>query len=225
MSREFEHRRIIPPPGITIPSHLIYRFFDHSITFSPIGTGNDWLVARSSLFKLAGNYSMFLATKRTLPRMTDFVYESWWFSMSPFNMVDISTDWLTTNIDRRFTVGIEFGSNFISKTEAYMAGVFIESNTGRVFVSHSDGRTYLVETLGDIGHRRWVHVEMSVDLVEKRHKSVRVGSHLIDTSRFGLSRHLGFWGSNWINLIVYNNADGVRGSAYFDNLIVKSSLA
>ena len=225
MPREFESRRIIPPPGIVLPSHLIYRFFDHSITFAPAGTGNDWEIALSNAYKLAGSYSCKVATKRTNPTANDVAYDTWYFSMLPFNVIDVSVDFLTIETDRKFFLVLSFVSNFISKTEYQQGQVAIALNTGKVYIYDKNGNPQLVETLGDIGYGKWVHVEMTIDLIEKKYKTIYIGTTLIDVSQWELGLGSGYYGSNAILYGVISENTGTRGILYIDNVVAKSHLA
>jgi len=223
--REYEARRIIPPPGITLPSHLLYRFFDHSVTFCPTGVGKDWEIGLSNAYKLAGNYSCRVATKRTNPTLDDYAYDTWYFSMEPFNMIDVSADFLTKETDRRFYFLFSFITNFISKTHYQQGQIDVVLNTGEVHVYDETGTPRLVDTLGDIGYRKWVHVEMTLDLVEKRYKTIRVGTYLIDISSYKLPVGENYYGSNGLMYGVGSNNTGTRGILYIDNVVAKSHLA
>jgi len=224
MAREYEVRRIFPPPILKAPAHIACETFEYLTEFPAAGTGSDWEVARTCMYGGAGNFALRIATKKSNPTAGDWAHISLKFSLLAMNIVDIGLVFLppTTLEDGYFKVW--YGTCYTSKEYNWRPGVRLKFSTGEVAVYDENGNWQVLDTLGDVRGIRENYLEFTVDLKNKKYKQIIVGNYLLDASNYGFKRYSGFYAHSWVNCVA-EAVSSAKTRLWVDSIIIKGHWA
>ena len=220
MAREYEVRRIFPPPTLRVPAHIAYETFEYLTEFAAAGTGSDWEVARTCEYSAAGNFTVRIATKKSNPTAGDWASISLMFSLLAMNVVDIGLVFLPPPSSEDGYFEVWYGTCYTSKQYNWRAGVRLRFSTGEVAVCDENGVWQKLDTLGDIRGVKENYLEFTVDLKNKRYKQIILGGYTLDASNYGFMRYSGFYALSWVNCVV-EAVSSQRARVWVDSIILK----
>lgn len=223
MSREYESKRIIPPPGILLPAHLHYQGFEDLPSLMRGANKGNYIVRRNPLYAMTGLYSLELQTPSTSPDVDDIVYAYWFSPILPAVAMTVETTFIYGALTSSFYAEASFQHSFGSKSYYWDAGVRLRPSNGAVQIRDENGDYPTIETIGAISAQRWITIAATIDFINKKYKTIRVGNYVIDVSGYDLERVSGFLPTTRTFLTLIN-ATTQRSQAFFDNVFLQSAV-
>jgi len=220
MAREYEVRRIFPPPILAAPAHIAYESFEYLTEFATAGTGSDFEVAKTCAVGQAGNYAVRIATKKSNPTSGDWAYVSIKFSLLAMNVVDVGLVFFTPFSPEDGYLKVWYGTCYTSKEYNWRPGIRIKFSTGEVAVYDENGVWQTLDTVGDLRGGWHSYLEFTVDLKNKKYKQVILGGYLMDASRYGFQQYSGYYPFSWINCVAETTVSN-KLRVWVDSIIVK----
>jgi len=224
MPREYESRRPIPPIEAGFPTFIAYETFEFPFILMVDATGTDYIVRRTPVFRLNGNYCLELQTKATTPTAGDYVWAGFHIALLPCPRVEISTTFIPVHTLPDWYVYLRFFYGFESKTNYWRPTVRVKMDTGEVAVEDDTGTFCVLDTLGAIATDSAFYLSFVADFRELKYVSVRAGAFSLDASAYKFYQLSGFYCD--VQLAVgIENATVTRAHTFFDNLALKGFYA
>lgn len=223
MSREYEAKRLIPPPLIRLPAHLVYEGFEYIKKISAAGIGDDYIARKNPEYAITGNYSLEMKTRFIDAAIEDEVMIYLRAPVFPNPKITTAITFVTTKEDREFYVESQLRYAFNSKDTFFLPQVRIRMDTGVIQVLDADDHWQPIETLGDIGSHNWTLLTMTVNFHDERYDTVMVGNYSIDASAHKIKKVEGFIGMTTMVARI-ENITITQAHIYLDNLFVEGTF-
>jgi hypothetical protein len=221
MAKEYFERVVIPPSASLEGEAIFFEDFEGNFNWS-IRTADDSNSYKAPEAAYRGEYGCVLETRAVGAATYDWALISRYVFFATAPVIEMFFYVKPVIGSTNLKLGFDCNGGYLGGKEYWNIGFYLDNSTKQIYLLDETGFYVYVTTLDVPLYAVYTYIELSIDLVNRKYKYLRIGDQVIDLSAYRLNSNPGtkHWILPRINILTLANA---QVKAYVDNIGIRPS--